>query len=373
MRFYTGSWVFDKAGHPTFIDFINWWVAGRFALARNAAGAYDFATFSAAQAFLAKSTPPISYYYWVYPPTMLLLVAPLAWLSYGAAFFAWTAATLSVYEFALYEILPFSLAIVLVLLPLPVINNLFDGQTAFLMTGLIGLSVVFMGRRPYLSGICLGLLTYKPQYVLFFALALAITRQWRVIAAAAASSVLFASAAVLAFGFNAWELFLRSLREHNPATFLPSGIHFEIVNQTVFGLMHEGEAGRIASWVTHLAVVLLTTAVACVIWSRPVPNSLKAAAFSIGALIVTPYMQIYDLTALSLPAAFLVQDALARGFLPGERFALTGCFLALLLSFNFPVGPIVMLVLLGLIVRRVSYAMKNSVPIDAVPQLAPVL
>jgi arabinofuranan 3-O-arabinosyltransferase len=216
LRFYTGSWVFDKAGHPTFIDFINWWVAGRFALARNALGAYNFFTFSAAQALLAKSTPPISYYYWVYPPSLLLLVAPLALLSYGTAFLAWTAATLCLYEIALYEILPFSLSVVLALLPLPVINNVFDGQTAFLMAGLVGLSLVFMNRRPYVSGICLGLLTYKPQYLLFFALALVITGQWRVIAAAAASASLFAGAAVIAFGFNAWELFLRSLQQHNP-------------------------------------------------------------------------------------------------------------------------------------------------------------
>jgi hypothetical protein len=77
-------------------------------------------------------------------------------------------------------------------------------------------------------------------------------------------------------------------------------------------------------------------------------------------------MQTYDLTALSIPAAFLIKDALAHGFVPGERFALTGCFLVLLLSYNFSVGPVVMLVLMGLVLRRVSYSMKESAAFDAV-------
>ena len=106
-------------------------------------------TFSAAQALLAKSTPPVSYFHWVYPPTMLLLVAPIARLPYVVAFFAWLAATLGLYAAALYTIVPFLLTIVLACLPLPAVKNAFDGQTAFLLAGLLGLSMFFMSRRPY--------------------------------------------------------------------------------------------------------------------------------------------------------------------------------------------------------------------------------
>lgn len=67
-------------------------------------------------------------------------------------------------------------------------------------------------------------------------------------------------------------------------------------------------------------------------------------------------MLAYDLTAVSVPFAFLVEDALARGFAPGERFALLGCFHALFLCFNFAVGPIVLLALMVLAVRRARYA-----------------
>jgi len=359
IRFFAGKWMLDEAGHPTYVDFLNWWVAGKFALMRDAAGAYDYRAFSAGQAAVAKSAPPQFYFYWVYPPTMLLILAPIALLPYLAAFFAWIAATLTLFAIALYAILPEVLTIVLALLPLPVVMNVFIGQTAFLTAGLVGLSLVFMSRRPYLSGICLGILTYKPQFILFFPLALVITRQWRVTAAAIASALLFAAVAVLMFGSNAWLLFLRSLHGHNPVTFLAPNV--EGMNQTVFGLMHRAGAGVVADWVVHLAVALLITVLTWQIWLRPVPHSLKAAAFSIGVLTATPYMLLYDLTAVAVPAAFLIADALESGFLPGERFVLIGCFLALFLCFNFPVGPFVFLFLMGLVLRRVRSAMQTPI------------
>jgi arabinofuranan 3-O-arabinosyltransferase len=353
IRFFATKWMIDKAGNPTFIDFLQWWVGGQFALRRDAPGAYNFSTFSAAQALLAKSAPPVSYFHWVYPPTMFLLVAPIARLPYVVAFFAWIAATLGLYAAALYTIVPFLLTIVLACLPLPAVKNAFDGQTAFLLAGLLGLSMFFINRRPYLSGICLGILTYKPQFIIFFPLTLLITGQWRVIAGATASALLFAGTAALMFGSNAWLLFLRSFQGRPAGLFPPNQV---ALNQTVFGLMHEAGAGVMAAWVIHLAVAVLITALACQVWTRSVPHSLKAAAFSIGALTATPYMLAYDLTALSVPTAFLVADSLAHGFRPGERFVLTGCFLALFLCFNFAVGPIVLLALMGLVVKRVRHA-----------------
>jgi alpha-1,2-mannosyltransferase len=94
IRLLAGKWMIDKAGHPTYIDFLQWWVGGQFALIQNAAGAYNYSTFSAAQTLVTKSAPPIIYFPWVYPPTMLIVVAPIARLPYQAAFFAWIGATL---------------------------------------------------------------------------------------------------------------------------------------------------------------------------------------------------------------------------------------------------------------------------------------
>ncbi len=289
---------------------------------------------------------------------MLLLCAPLARLPYVTAFFAWLAATISLYVLALYAIVPSVLSIVLTLVPLPVAKSVYEDQTSFLTAGLLGLSLLFMSRRPYLSGMCLGLLTYKPQFVLFFPLALVITKQWRVVAGATGSASVFAAATTIVFGPNAWLFFLRSSQGANPATFLPP--HMDALNQTVLGMMHAAGVGLVGAWIVHLAVALFATLLACRIWLQSVPHSLKAAAFSIGVLIVTPYMLAYDLTALSVPAIFVVADALEHGFLPGERLVLLGCCLMLFLCFNFVVGPVVLIALMGLVVRRVRYVTHGS-------------
>ncbi len=364
VHFVAGNWLIDRAGNYISTDFLQWWLGSRVALGRGAAAVYNDSTFSAARTLVTKSAPPpISYFHYVYPPTMLLLCAPLARLPYVTAFFAWLAATVGLYVLALYAILPSVLSIVLTFVPLPVAKSVYEGQTSFLMVGLLGLSLLFMSRRPYLSGMCLGLLTYKPQFVLFFPLALVITGQWRVVAGATGSASLFAAATTMVFGPNAWLLFLRSSQGANPATFLPPNM--DALNQTVLGMMHAAGAGLVGAWIVHLAVALSATVLACRIWLQaPVPHSLKAAAFSIGVLIMTPYMLAYDLTALSVPAIFLVADALEHGFVPGERLVLLSCCLALFLCFNFTVGPIVLVALMGLVVRRVRYVTNGRAHTD---------
>jgi Glycosyltransferase family 87 len=233
------------------------------------------------------------------------------------------------YALALSNILPSLLPVVLTLVPPPVAKSIYGGDISFLMAGLVGLSMVFMSRRPYLSGMCLGILTYKPQFLLFFPLALVTTRQWRVVAGAIASVSLFSAATTVVFGANVWLLFLRSSQTANPATFLPP--NEDALNQTVLDMMHQAGAGLVGAWLVHLAITLLVTLLACRIWLQEIPHSLKAAAFSIGVLIATPYMLAYDLTAVSVPATFLAADALAYGFAPGERLVLLGCCLALFL------------------------------------------
>jgi len=357
IRFLVHKWIIDKTGHPVFTDFVWIWVGGRFALMRDAAGAFNYSTFSEAQASLIGGPPPhgLPYDYWIYPPTMLLIVAPLALLSYVPAFFVWVFTTACLYISVIYAILPCGLAILLALLPCAVIINVSLGQAAFLTTALLGFAFLLMDRRPYLSGICLGLLTYKPQLGLFFPLVLMICGRWRVIAGAVTSTLLFFVAGTVAFGPGAWILFVRSLRTHNPATFAPAH-NLEVINQTAFGIMHWLGAGLIAAWTVHVVIALLATALVCAIWLKPVPYSLKAAAFSLGSLMATPYMLIYDLAALSVPVAFLMQDARERGFLPGERLVLMGCFFTTFLFAYVPAAPIVILCLMGLVFRRVSYA-----------------
>jgi arabinofuranan 3-O-arabinosyltransferase len=357
IRFLVHKWIIDKTGHPIFTDFVWIWVGGRFALVRDAAGLLNHSTFSKAQASLIGGPPPkgLPYFYWMYPPTILFIIAPFALLSYIPAFIVWLLTTAFLYIATIYAIVPCALAILLALLPCPVIINVSLGQASFLTTALLGVVFLLMDRRPYLAGICLGLLTYKPQFGVFFPLVLVICGQWRVIAGAVVSASLFCGAAAAVFGPWTWVSFARSLFTYSPGSFTPV-FNVEVAHQTVFGMMHWLGAGVAAAWTLHLTIALLATAFVCAIWLRPAPYSLKAAAFSLGSLAATPYLLIYDLTALSVPVAFLVKDARERGFLPGERLVLMACFFVTFAFAYAPVAPVVVWCLMALVCRRVSYA-----------------
>ncbi|MFX8624471.1 glycosyltransferase family 87 protein, partial [Acinetobacter baumannii] len=66
-----------------------------------------------------------------------------------------------------------------------VMFNALMGQNGCLTAALIGGTLYLMPKRPWLAGVCLGLLTYKPQYGLIFPLVLIAAGQWKTFASAA--------------------------------------------------------------------------------------------------------------------------------------------------------------------------------------------
>jgi hypothetical protein len=88
-----------------------------------------------------------------------------------------------------------------------VFNNALVGQNGFLTAALIGGTLFLMPTRPILAGICLGLLSYKPQYGLLFPLVLIAASQWTVFFTAAVVAVAMAFASWLAFGTESWQAF----------------------------------------------------------------------------------------------------------------------------------------------------------------------
>jgi hypothetical protein len=88
--------------------------------------------------------------------------------------------------------------------PFFVIENIDFVHTGFLTAALMGLSLAFIERRPWISGIFLGLLTYKPQFGLLFPVALLASRNWRALGSATASTVVLGVTAAIAFGYAGW-------------------------------------------------------------------------------------------------------------------------------------------------------------------------
>jgi hypothetical protein len=311
---------------------------------------FDSSAFSAAQlALFGPDGGPL--FPFVYPPTFLLFTYPLGLMPYLTAFVLWMVATLFLYQAAIYTIIPRPAAVILAVTPCPVLFNFGLGQNGFLTAGLIGISLAFMERRPWLSGIFLGFLTYKPQFGILFPFALLASRNWRALISAAATGIFLGVTAAIAFGFQGWLSFTDSLINRQSSLSEIPGWQPPLVS--ILGLFQSAGTSADISWIVHSAAAVIVAVTVCVIWTKPIPHSLKAAALCIGSVMVTPYVLGYDLCVLSIATAFLVKDALSRGFLSGERVVMLMCWAGLILMMA-PLIPItICVVLLILIARRI--------------------
>ena len=288
-------------------------------------------------------------------------------MPYSMALAVWMMATLFLYLAAVYAIIPRPAAVIAALTPYPVFFNTLLGHNGFLTAGLIGLTLALMERRPWLSGIFLGLLTYKPQFGILFPFALLASRNWRVLLGASATSVMFGITATIAFGYQIWTLFIAALADRASSLSEVPGLNIPLV--PAFGFLRLVGVSTYASWTAQLAVTAIVAATVSILWARPIPHSLKAASLGIGSLLAAPHVIGYDVCILSIAVAFLVEDGLSRGFLPGERAIMLMCWAGLILLTG-PIPAIICVVLLVLVVRRT--VLCQGADSIAAPSLVPV-
>jgi hypothetical protein len=169
---------------------------------------WDAAQGTAAQAYRFDATPGHSLPF-VYPPTLLLLLAPLKGLARTDAYLIWVA--LSVGTFVAASSLLARRLAPLIVFCVPVVFAAITGQTSLLLGAAIlcGLSQL---RRPWLAGALLGLaLCIKPQLLFLLPAGLIAARAWRVLlfTGLMAGAMCLASVAVL--GLDAWRDWLAAL------------------------------------------------------------------------------------------------------------------------------------------------------------------
>ncbi|HLG79758.1 MAG TPA: glycosyltransferase family 87 protein [Bradyrhizobium sp.] len=345
-------WVYDSQGLGIPTDFVNVWSAGRLALDGHPAQAWDWDIQKQVQvAVLGQSYP--GNFAWHYPPPFLLVAMFLAQFPYGVAFIGWAAASFVPYLAMMRATVgkPFGL---LLAACFPVlINNATVGQNGFLTAALIGGTLYFLPLRPILAGICLGLLTYKPQYGLLFPIALIAASQWTVFVTAAVVAVGLACVSWLAFGIESWQAFLHWMPMFSQA-FLTEGRAPWFKLQSIFGLTRYFGGSEQLGWAFQWTLTAAVAVTVVMIWRSRVRYSLKAASLAVGALLATPYLFLYDMMVLAIPVGYLVRLGLAHGFRAYEVPAL-GVAMLLILVFLFtglPVGLGATLIVGALVLRR---------------------
>jgi arabinofuranan 3-O-arabinosyltransferase len=330
-----GNFLIDDSGRPIANDFVSVVAAGDLASEGKAATAYDWPQHKQAE-IRAIGHDFDAYYGWHYPPPFLFVSMALAALPYLTAMLVWLLATLAAYVAAMIGILAPVLdrrTAALVACGFPAaLWNVTAGQNGFLTAALIGGTLGLLERRPALAGICLGLLTYKPQFGLLFPIVLIADRRWRTIAVAAAVGGILVALSLIAFGAESWIAFAHWMPITSRIVLGEGHADFGRL-QSVFGLIRAHGGSESLGWTVQMLWGLALAGTLVWLWRSRAPFDLKAAALAAGALLATPYLYMYDLAALSVAFAFLLRDGVKRGFHTIEPigFALAGA-----LIFSFP-------------------------------------
>jgi arabinofuranan 3-O-arabinosyltransferase len=360
--FLQGSWILDPNGQRIATDFVNVWASGRQVLDGNPAAAYDVLIHKEAEV-AAVGHAFAGEYPWIYPPTFLFVATLLALIPFVPAYAVWISLSFPAYVATVRAIVGHRAGFLFACAYPGILSNFMVGQNGFATAALLGGSLVLLQSRPALAGCFIGLLSFKPHLGILFPLVLIASGQWRATAAAAAVTALLVLASYLVFGMETWHAFLHSLPVASQAALTEGRADWGKL-QSVFAVTRlvGGSAG--VAWTLHFTMAGAIAIALCALWRSKISSDLKAAAFATGALLVTPYLFLYDLVVLAVPMAFLIRAGWAGGYLRGEMLGL-GFASLLVLIFPLLTAPVGLgaILLVGLLVaRRVRHVLALVAP-----------
>jgi len=302
--FFRPSW--SVMGGPIGADFVNVWMGARSVFAGGPAGWFDADTYNAAvRAMLPPAPPGTSHtFFWSYPPHIVLFTWPFGLMPYFAAYAAWCIGGLAVFVAAVRaggieaRNLPF------VALAPAVAANVLSGQNGFLIAALLIGGLSELDRRPILAGVLFGILTVKPQFGLLLPVMLVLTGRWRIIATAAASTVVLVAVTAALYGPDIWIECLTKTGAQQIRLLQTTGLY--LIPSAFAGMRLMGFPAE-AAWAVQ--AVQSAAAFAATVWTfrRRREGTLSIALLVTATFLFKPYSYWYDLTAIAYVAGLLRQ------------------------------------------------------------------
>jgi glycosyl transferase family 87 len=358
--------LIDRNGKPIGTDFSNVYAAGRLAWQGRAADAYDpQLQHEAEKAVFGRDVP---FYGWHYPPFFLVIAFFVAALPYAWGLAIWLAASFAAYLATIKAILPRPETWLAASAFPAVFVNIGHGQNGFLTTALLGSAMHVLDARPWLAGVLIGLLAYKPQFGVLIPIALLAGGHWRTIAGAILTVAALLAFSTLALGENIWHAFAGSTTFTQTVVLEAGGTGWEKI-QSIFSAVRMWGGSVPLAYASQAALALALAVTLAWLWRSNAAFELKAAALATGSLLATPYVLDYDLVVLALAIAYLARLGLAKGFRNFEISLLAAAWIMPLLSrgiaevTGIPLGLLVLLLLYVFIIKR---AVQNRASATAI-------
>ena len=350
--------LIDRTGQPIGTDFSNVYAAGSLTWQGRAADAYAPALQHAAEkaVFDGRDVP---FYGWHYPPFFFAIAFLVAALPYAGGLALWLVASFAAYVAAIRAILPRRETLLVAAAFPAVLVNVGHGQNGFLTAALLGGALHWLDRRPWLAGVLIGLLAYKPQFGVLIPVALLAGGRWRTIGAAALTVAALVGVSFAMLGSGIWHAFADSMNFTQTVVLEQGGTGWQKI-QSIFSAVRALGANVPTAYAAQGVLLALLAASLAWLWHSDAAFELKAAALALASLLATPYVLDYDFVVLAVAIAFFARHALDNGFRDFEISLLAAAWLVPLLSRSIagvsyiPLGLLVELAFYGLILRRAT-------------------
>jgi hypothetical protein len=348
--------LIDRNGKPLGTDFSNVYAAGTLVWQGRPAEAYEPALQHAAEQALFDGRE-VPFYGWHCPPFFFAVAVLVAGLPYAWGLAIWLAASFAAYLATIRAILPRTeTALIAAAFP-AVFVNIGHGQNGFLTAALLGGALLLLDRRPWLAGVLIGCLAYKPQFGALIPVALLAGGRWGSMVAAMATVAALVAISFASLGGGVWQAFADSMTFTQTVVLEQGGTGWEKI-QSVFSAARMWGAGIQSAYAMQLALALMLAASLAWLWRSDAAFELKASALATASLLATPYVLDYDLVVLAVAIAFFARDGLRSGFRSFEISLLAAAWIVPLLSrgiaglTGIPLGLLVLLTLYVFTLRR---------------------
>ena len=307
----------DRNGLIKGTDFLHFYTLGTIALQKRGDLLYNM---QAQASFLQKLLPEAAgnSYVPLYGPQVSLLFAPLATMSYPAALTIWLLLNTVIYGTCCYLVWKHcpnlrteSWTVLIAALAFPGFFHLIAwGQTSALALLCFTLAFLALSKhRPYLAGLAIGSLIFKPQLGLAAAVIFLLAREWKLIAAAVVAALAQLGVGWFYFGTPVMKEYLRALIHIRDVLPMLEPRPYQMHSLRAFWSL-------LIPWTSPAFVLYVVTAVALLAvtarcWRSNTPIGLRYSALLLATVLVAPHLTVYDLLILA-PAFCLLTDWAVR-------------------------------------------------------------
>ncbi|KRR01656.1 glycosyltransferase family 87 protein [Bradyrhizobium valentinum] len=358
--------LISSNGQPIGTDFSNVYAAGTLTWQGRAADAYAPALQHAAEKAVFDGSD-VPFYGWHYPPFFFAVAVLVAAVPYAWGLALWLVTSFAAYLAAIRAVVPrHETWLVAAAFP-AVFVNIGHGQNGFLTAALLGGALHWLDRRPWLAGVLIGLLAYKPQLGVLIPVALLAGGRCRTIGAAAATVAALVAISFAMLGSGIWQAFADSMNFTQTVVLEQGGTGWQKI-QSIFSAVRACGANVPTAYAAQASLFAMLAASLAWLWHSDVAFELKAAALALGCLLATPYVLDYDLVVLAVAIAFFARHGLRHGFRDFEISLLAAAWIVPLLSRSvagvtyIPLALLVELAFFGVVLRRAVLDRASHAP-----------